>query len=86
MFHRGDRATARDLFDLALVIEREPEALACAAPFLLRYRERFIDQVLHPRAGLLAGFESIATPSYNPSFDHCVEVASEFMGGLKKKG
>ncbi len=24
MYHRGDRVTARDLFDLALVIEREP--------------------------------------------------------------
>ena len=27
MFHRGDKATARDLFDLALVIEREPESM-----------------------------------------------------------
>ena len=28
MYHRGDRATARDLFDLSMVVEREPEALA----------------------------------------------------------
>jgi hypothetical protein len=86
MFHRGDRATARDLFDLALVIEREPHALVLAAPFLLRHRESFIDQIRHPRAGLLAGFESIATLSYSPSFDHCVNVACEFMAGLKKQG
>jgi hypothetical protein len=33
MYHRGDRATARDLFDLAMVVEREPDALAAAAPF-----------------------------------------------------
>jgi hypothetical protein len=39
MYHRGDRATARDLFDLALVIEREPGALASAAPFLMLHRD-----------------------------------------------
>ena len=31
LWHRGDRATARDLFDLSLVIEREPDALRVAA-------------------------------------------------------
>lgn len=36
MYHRGDRATARDLFDFALVIEREPQQLLTAMPFLLR--------------------------------------------------
>ncbi|WP_407639101.1 nucleotidyl transferase AbiEii/AbiGii toxin family protein [Caballeronia mineralivorans] len=30
MWHRGDRATARDLFDLSLVIERDPAALLVA--------------------------------------------------------
>ncbi|WP_232445287.1 nucleotidyl transferase AbiEii/AbiGii toxin family protein [Burkholderia ubonensis] len=30
MWHRGDRPTARDLFDLSLVIEREPDSLMAA--------------------------------------------------------
>jgi len=34
LWHRGDRATARDLFDLSLVIERAPEALIKASKFL----------------------------------------------------
>ena len=38
MYHRGDRATARDLFDLAMVDEREPDALAAAALLLMRHR------------------------------------------------
>jgi predicted nucleotidyltransferase component of viral defense system len=45
MYHRGDRATARDLFDLALVVDREPQALAPAKPFLMRHRERFLEQI-----------------------------------------
>jgi Nucleotidyl transferase AbiEii toxin, Type IV TA system len=36
LWHRGDRATARDLFDLSLVIEREPEALIKASKFLTK--------------------------------------------------
>jgi predicted nucleotidyltransferase component of viral defense system len=43
LWHRGDRATARDLFDLALVIEREPQQLARAAPSLRRHRQAFLD-------------------------------------------
>jgi predicted nucleotidyltransferase component of viral defense system len=35
LWHRGDQATARDLFDLSLVIEREPAPLRSAARYLL---------------------------------------------------
>ena len=44
LWHRGDRVAARDLFDLSLVIEREPEALAAEAKFLARHRTAFVDQ------------------------------------------
>lgn len=42
LWHRGDKAAARDLFDLSLVIEREPEALERAAVFLKKNAEPFI--------------------------------------------
>ena len=41
LWHRGDRATARDLFDLSLVIERDPDALIKASKFLLKNAESF---------------------------------------------
>jgi predicted nucleotidyltransferase component of viral defense system len=44
MWHRGDRATARDLFDLRLVIERDPAALLAAGEFLIRHRDTFLEQ------------------------------------------
>jgi hypothetical protein len=83
MFHRGDRVTARDLFDLALVIEREPKQLLTAAQFLLRHREAFLAQIRQPHASLRTAFNNIATLEYTPSFDHCVAVANDFLGGLK---
>ncbi|CAD7381841.1 nucleotidyl transferase AbiEii/AbiGii toxin family protein [Xanthomonas arboricola] len=82
MYHRGDRVTARDLFDLALVIEREPQQLLAATPFLLRHREAFLSQIQAPHAGLRAAFEAIAMLEYTPSFDHCVAVVGDFLGDL----
>jgi hypothetical protein len=82
MYHRGDRVTARDLFDLALVIEREPLALLPAAPFLLRHRDAFLGQIRQPHAGLRAAFDAIATLDYAPGFEHCATTAEEFLTGL----
>ena len=83
MYHRGDRATARDLFDLSMVVEREPDALAAAAPFLVRHRDRFVEQIGQPGAGFVATFEAIAATRYQPSLEHCVEVATAYLSALK---
>jgi predicted nucleotidyltransferase component of viral defense system len=79
LYHRGDRATARDLFDIALVIEREPEQLRQAEPFLLRHRDAFLSQVRQPHPSLRAAFDAIAVLDYQPSYEHCVSVAAEFL-------
>ena len=85
MYHRGDRATARDLFDLAMVVEREPDALAAAAPFLVRHRDRFLEQIGQPGAGFVATFEAIAATGYQPSLEHCVEVVTDYLSALKDR-
>lgn len=82
MFHRGHRATARDLFDLVLVIEREPEALANAAHALVRHRSTFLDQIRNPHPTLEIAFKAIDTLDYTPSFDHCVAIAGDYLEGL----
>jgi predicted nucleotidyltransferase component of viral defense system len=83
LWHRGDRATARDLFDLSLVIEREPEKLATAAPFLVHHREAFLQQIRQRRAVLGAQFEAIDALDYQPGYDEAVERASQFLHGLR---
>lgn len=82
MYHRGDRVTARDLFDLSLVIERAPDELMQAAAFLVRHREAFLAQIRRPGQGLLARFEAIAGLAYQPSFQRCVEVSAPFLEAL----
>jgi len=82
MYHRGDRLTARDLFDFALVVEREPQELLAATPFLLRHREAFLSQLYAPHASVRAAFDAIAVLDYTPSFDRCVAQVGDFLGGL----
>lgn len=82
LWHRGDRATARDLFDLALVIGREPEALKSAAPCLTRHRDAFLAQIQQRRAVLGAQFEAIDALAYRPTYDDAVERASRFLKQL----
>ena len=82
LWHRGDRATARDLFDLALVIEREPGALATAHPYLLRHREAFLKQVDQRKPVLKAQFKAIDVLDYQPSYEQAAESALEFLMSL----
>ncbi|MBQ0959127.1 nucleotidyl transferase AbiEii/AbiGii toxin family protein [Ideonella sp. 4Y11] len=83
MFHRGDRATARDLFDLAMVVEREPDALAASAPFLKRHLDQFLAQIRQPGPGFVASFEAIAATGYRPSLERCVQMATRYLSELK---
>lgn len=82
LWHRGDRATARDLFDLALVIEREPEALATAANFLTRHRSEFLRQTEARKTVLQAQFDAIDTMDYQLTYDQAAKVASKFLTSL----
>lgn len=82
LWHRGDRATARDLFDLALVIERESLALATASSFLIRHRDEFLKQVDQRKAVLKAQFEAIDTLDYCPSYEKAAESAAAFLLSL----
>ncbi|HEY4371034.1 MAG TPA: nucleotidyl transferase AbiEii/AbiGii toxin family protein [Burkholderiales bacterium] len=82
MWHRGDRATARDLFDLALVIREEPEDLRKAAPFLVRHRAAFLEQLETRKEVLQEAFAAIDALDFRPTYAECVAVAREFLDGL----
>ena len=83
MWHRGDRATARDLFDLSLVIEREPDALKAAGKFLIRHRDAFLRLLEERRDFINPRFDDIDTLSYTPSFDYCAGLAREFLSQIR---
>ncbi|MBU3563196.1 nucleotidyl transferase AbiEii/AbiGii toxin family protein [Polynucleobacter sp. Tro8-14-1] len=83
LWHRGDRASARDLFDLSLVIEREPEALIKAAKFLRKNADLFTSQIAIRASVLKAQFAEIDVLNYKPSYDEAVQRATKFLQSLK---
>lgn len=82
LWHRGDRATARDLFDLALVIEREPQALASASEFLVRHRSAFLTQIEQRKEILQLQFDAIDRLAYQVSYEDAQRLAEQFLGSL----
>lgn len=82
LWHRADRVSARDVFDLSLVIEREPQALMAVSRHLVRHKTEFLQQ-LHSRAGILKlQFDAIDTLTYRPTFDEAANRAREFLRHL----
>lgn len=71
------------MFDLALIIEREPDALRQAAPFLTRHAKEFLAQLASRRKVLQAQFEAIDTLDYQPTYDAAVATASGFLNSLR---
>lgn len=82
MWHRGFQATARDLFDLTLVIRQEPDALRQAAKFLVRHRETFLEQLDSRRRFLQEVFEEIDALDFRPTYDECAGETREFLNAL----
>jgi len=82
LWHRGDIVTARDIFDLSLVIEKDPDALRSAANYLIRHREAFLDQMKERQSLLKMQFDAIDALDHRPVFEDACELASEFLRSL----
>lgn len=79
MWHRGDAAKARDLFDLCAVADAEPAAIVQAAPFLQRHREAFLARIRRRAALMQAEFEAIDALAFSKPFGECVEQAEHIL-------
>lgn len=82
MFHRGDKATARDLFDLAIVLEREPDAMALVPPFVFRHAEKIVENLKCPGHGFIKQFHDIDALAYHPTFEQAANTALSFLHAL----
>lgn len=82
LYHRGDQATARDLFDLAMVIDCEASSLSRAAPFLIRHRAEFIRQITNRQAVLKLQFDAIDRMNFMISYDEAVKSSAKFLSSL----
>ena len=82
LWHRGDRATARDLFDLSLVIEREPKQLLKATKFLQKNAKIFVEQIHLRQKVLKLQFDEIDVLDYRPTYEEAVKRSTLFLEKL----
>ena len=83
IWHRGDRFRARDIFDLALVAEREPAALWSITPILQDRREVVLNWIASREVELRDDFKNLDVLEYRPTFDKCVATVRDLFHNAK---
>lgn len=79
MWHRGDRAKSRDLYDLCAVADAEPAAIRRAGPFFERHGAAFLSR-LEARADIARiEFAEIDVIGPERDFDACLLQARQLI-------
>ena len=79
MWHRGDQAKARDLFDLCAVADLEPAAIEAARPLFARHATAFLARLEQFHALAKEEFSKIDAISYSRPFEECLELAEQLL-------
>jgi len=79
VWHRGDRFRARDIFDLALVAEREPEALQSITPVLRDRKDAILARIQASDKNLRDDFDNLEILEYRRSYDECVKIVHKTL-------
>jgi predicted nucleotidyltransferase component of viral defense system len=79
LYHRGNRLLARDMFDFALVAEKEPDELLKASKFLTRHSALVKVALTGDPANLRLQFDAIDKLSYQPTFDQVRDVVIQTL-------
>jgi hypothetical protein len=85
LWYRGDRATPRDLLDLALVIEHHYSEILVHSNVFAKNIEAFTEQCSSRRAIMLPVFEEIEKIEFSLGFDECLDRANKLKTDLLKK-
>jgi hypothetical protein len=74
VWHRGPEFTARDIFDFAMVAEREPGVFTELAPILRSRRDDILTRVQRHEGFLRESFQQLEVLDYRRTFDECVAI------------
>ena len=77
--YRGDRFTARDIFDFALIADKEPRALSEIAPILREQRDVLLARIASADGILRKTFAALEMLDYRRSYDECLAVVRKAL-------
>ena len=75
--HRGVEFTARDIFDLAVVAEKEPQALQQIKSVLRNHRDVVLERIETHETALRETFAALEILDYRRNFDECVALVKK---------
>jgi hypothetical protein len=84
IWHRGDRATPRDLLDLAMVIDHHYSEILDHREIFIKNIEVFTKQCELRKSIMVPAFDAIEKIKFNLSFDECLERANGLKADLLK--
>ncbi len=79
VWHRGESFKARDIFDLSMVIELEPDALVPMQPILRDRRDAILSRIESVDDQLRHDFQELDVLDYTRSYDECIEVVKRAL-------
>lgn len=82
IWHRGDRATPRDLLDLALVIDHHHDEILANRHLFEKNIGVFTEQCAARRAFMLPVYDEIEKIDFKLSFDDCLQRANALKAEL----
>ena len=82
MWHRGDRAKGRDLFDLCAVAKAEPKQLQAAGPCFARHGAAFLEALSDRKDVLKREFAEIDVIGDAMDLGECLELAESIIRPL----
>jgi predicted nucleotidyltransferase component of viral defense system len=74
LWHRGSQFKARDMFDLALVAEMEPEALDEIRPVLRDRKGVVLARIAEDDGALRREYAELEVLEFRPSYDECLKI------------
>lgn len=77
--YRSTGFTARDIFDFALVAEREPAEVKRGRPALQQRREEILERLSKGDLLLRTTFAELDVLDYRPTYDHCLRIVKESL-------
>ena len=79
--YRGAHFTARDVFDFALVAEKQPKEISRIKLLLREHRDAILQRLASGDKILRTTFSALETLEYRPTYDQCVEKVKKALKG-----
>ena len=77
--YRASRFTARDVFDFALIAEKEPAEIARIESVLRESCDAILERLASGDKILRTTFKELEVLDYRPTYDHCVELVKSAL-------